>query len=318
MRAIWLENGELELRHRVAVPEVPAGEALIRVLCAGICSTDLELVRGYYPFGGILGHEFVGRVEQGPAELLNQRVVGEINAVCGDCNMCRSGLRLHCERRTVLGIVDRNGAFAEYLTLPVENLHAVPDSLSSSSALFVEPLAAALRIQGQVSIGATDRVLVVGDGRLGQLIASSLALVGCDLRVVGRHRRKLDLLRAQGIAATDDPPPPGAFDIAVECTGNSSGFALARRALRPQGVLLLKSTYASDLALDASAIVVDELTLVGSRCGPFEPALRLLTEGSVDVASLIDGRYALEEGLEAFDHAARPGTLKILFEISDD
>ena len=318
MRAIWLENGKLELLPDVARPEPPQGEALVRVLCAGICNTDLELVLGYYPFRGVLGHEFVGRVEQGPEELLGQRVVGEINAVCGDCGACRNGRRSHCGRRTVLGIVDRDGAFADYLTLPVENLHRVPDSLPSSSAVFVEPLAAALRIQQQVPIGAGDSVLIVGDGKLGQLIASSLALTGCDLRVVGRHGRKLDLLRSQGIAASEDMPPQGACDVAVDCTGNSAGFALAGRALRPQGILVMKSTYAGDLTLDGSAVVVDELTLVGSRCGPFEPALRLLEEGSVDVAPLIDGRYPLADGLEALDHAARRGTLKILLQISDD
>ena len=318
MRAIWLEKGELELRRDLPTPVVAAGEALVRVVCAGICNTDLELMRGYYPFRGVLGHEFVGRVEQGPQELLGQRVVGEINAVCGVCEMCDRGHRSHCERRTVLGIVGRDGAFADYLTLPAENLHRVPDSLPSSRAVFVEPLAAALQIQQQVPMGPEDRVLVVGDGKLGQLIASSLALTACDLLLVGRHARKLDLLLAQGIRATDEPPAAATFDVAIDCSGNRAGFAVARRALRPRGVLVMKSTYAGDLTVDASSLVVDELTVVGSRCGPFEPALRLLAAGDVDPTPLIAGSYPLLEGLAAFDHAARPGTLKILLEISDD
>lgn len=318
MRAIWLEDGRLEWRRDVAPPEPPPGEALVRVLCAGICNTDLELVRGYYPFSGVLGHEFVGRVEEGPDELLGRRVVGEINAVCGSCEACRGGRRSHCPYRTVLGIVGRDGAFADYLTLPVENLHPLPPSLSTTAAVFTEPLAAALQIQEQIDIGADDAVLVVGDGKLGQLIAATLALTGCDLSVVGRHERKLDLLRSRGIAAGVDPPPSGGFDVAVDCTGSDLGFEVARRALRARGTLVMKSTYSGRLTFDASALVVDEITLVGSRCGPFEPAIRLLDEGAIDVEPLIDGAYPLDDGLVAFDHAARRGTLKILLEVAED
>ncbi len=313
MKGIWLEEGRLSLRDDLPPPRETAAEAVVRVTSAGICNTDLELVRGYYPYRGVLGHEFVGRVASGPRELEGERVVGEINAVCGDCETCRAGRPTHCERRTVLGIVGRDGAFAEYLTLPVENLHPVPATVPDEAAVFVEPLAAALEIREQVDIGCDDRVLVVGDGKLGQLIAATLALSGCELHVVGRHERKLDILRELGIAAAVGPPA-GTFDVTVDCTGSSAGFEIARGALRPRGVLVMKSTYAGKLTFDASSLVVDEITLVGSRCGPFAPALRLLADGAVDVAPLIDATYPLGDGLAAFEHAARRGTLKVLLE----
>ena len=312
MKGVWLEDRQLRLRDDLPVPEPPHGEALVRVLAAGLCNTDLELVRGYYPFTGVLGHEFAGEVVSDGA-LAGKRVVGEINAVCGECRACRAGRRSHCERRTVLGIVNRHGAFAEYLTLPLENLHEVPDGVSTEVAVFTEPLAAALEIQEQVAVDRATRVLVVGDGKLGQLVAQTLALTGCELLVSGRHDAKLDLLRRRGIATmAPDAIPAVAFDVAVECTGNPEGFAMAQRALRPRGTLVMKSTYADRLTLDASAIVVNELTLIGSRCGPFPKALALLAAGAVDVMPLVTARYPLERALEAFDHAQRPGTLKVL------
>ena len=319
MKGLWLENNQLQLRNDIPNPQPPPGEALVRVLRAGICNTDLELLRGYYPYTGILGHEFVGVVEQGPEHLLNQRVVGEINAVCGQCRSCLSGKSTHCENRTVLGIVNRNGAFADYLSLPVENLHLVPESVSTDAATFTEPLAAALEIQQQVPVNSDERVLVVGDGKLGQLVAQTLALTGCDLLVAGRHREKLANLEARGIktgfaGAVRDR----AFDMAVECTGNPEGFENALRSLRPRGTLVLKSTYAGKLTLDASSLVVDEITVIGSRCGPFAAALQLLAEGRVDVEGLIQARYPLTEGLTAFDRAQGRGVLKVLLEMSQE
>jgi len=302
LRALWLENRQLRIRDDVPRPMPSSGEALVRVLVAGICNTDIELTRGYYPFAGIPGHEFVGEWE-------GKRVVGEINAVCHACEACRGGRPTHCERRTVLGIKDRNGAFAEYLTLPAENLHVVPDEIETEDALFTEPLAAALEIQQQVSIDRNDRVLVVGDGKLGQLVAQTLALTGCQLTVVGRHREKLDLLKRRGIKTAD--APAGKFDIAVDCSGNETGFALARASLRPRGTLVMKSTYAGDLTFNASSIVVDEITLIGSRCGPFAPALRLLAEKAIDVRPLLQATYPLQDVVTAFDHAQRRGALKI-------
>ncbi|MEA5567859.1 MDR/zinc-dependent alcohol dehydrogenase-like family protein [Anabaena sp. UHCC 0399] len=317
MKGLWLENNQLQLRTDIPIPEPPAGEALVRVLRAGICNTDLELLRGYYPYTGVLGHEFVGLVEQGPKHLVNQRVVGEINAVCGHCRFCRRGQPTHCENRTVLGIVNRHGAFADYLCLPIENLHPVPENVSTDTATFTEPLAAALEIQQQVTICADDRVLVVGDGKLGQLVAQTLALTGCQLLVVGRHQDKLANLEARGIkTGFVDVVKDRTFDISVECTGNPEGFEIARRALRPRGTLILKSTYAGNLSFDASALVVDEITLIGSRCGPFPAALDLLAAEKVDVKPLIHSSYPLNEALEAFAQAQRRGVLKVLLEIS--
>jgi threonine dehydrogenase-like Zn-dependent dehydrogenase len=288
----------------------------VRVVRAGICNTDLELLRGYYPYTGILGHEFVGVVEQGPKQLVGVRVVGEINAVCGECRFCRSGQPTHCENRTVLGIVNRNGAFAEYLTLPIANLHPVPDNVPTDVATFTEPVAAALEIQQQVPVRPDDRVLVVGDGKLGQLVAQTLALTGCDLLVVGRHRNKLDYLAARGIkTGLADVVTDRAFDLSVECTGNPEGFAIARRALRPRGTLVLKSTYAGHLTFDASSLVVDEITLIGSRCGPFPQALQLISQEQVDVKYLIQSHYPLDEAIAAFDRAQERGILKVLLEI---
>jgi len=327
MIGLWLQDGELQLRTDLARPEPPAGEALVRVLEAGICNTDLELLRGYYPYQGILGHEFVGVVEQAPAgweHLEQQRVVGEINAVCGDCPGCIAGRGNHCENRTVLGIVDRDGAFAEYLTLPARNLHAVPADLPDEIAVFCEPLAAALQIQEQIDLPDDARVLVVGDGKLGQLVARTLKLAGPYVRVAGRHRDKLALLEDRGIDTVEVPEGDDAavrgdlrqFDIVIECTGNPEGFALARHALRPRGTLVMKSTYAGALTVDASSLVVDEITLVGSRCGPFAPALELLGSGAVHVEELIADRYPLSAGTAAFEHARRRGTLKVLLRAS--
>jgi len=288
MRALWLENQRLSLRD-VSEPSPRSGEALVRVLVAGVCNTDLELTRGYYPFTGIPGHEFVGEHD-------GRRVVGEINAVCHECNACRAGRTSHCENRTVLGIKDRNGAFAELLMLPLENLHAIPDSIATEEAIFIEPLAAALEIQQQIAIAPTDRVLVVGHGKLGRLIARTLALTGCSLTIADRNT----------------PVPEKQFDIAVECSGNPEGFEVARRAVRPRGTIVLKSTYAGELKLNASALVVDEITLIGSRCGPFDRAIDLLASRKINVGDLIDASYPLEKAVTAFGHAQRAGALKVL------
>jgi threonine dehydrogenase-like Zn-dependent dehydrogenase len=250
MNGLWLSDLQLQLRTDLPTPQPAEGEVLVRVLQAGICNTDLELLRGYYPYSGVLGHEFVGVVEEGPARLKGQRVVGEINAVCGHCRFCTSGNSTHCENRTVLGIVNRSGAFAEYLCLPEKNLHVVPESVSTDAATFTEPLAAALEIQQQVPIRQGDRVLVIGDGKLGQLVAQTLALTGCDLLAVGRHPEKLANLEARGIpTGYADAVQSRTFDVAVECTGNPEGFAIALSALRPRGTLVLKSTYAGRLSL---------------------------------------------------------------------
>lgn len=322
MKGIWLENQELSFRSDIPIP-IPSStsseEALIKVISAGICNTDLELVKGYYPYCGVLGHEFVGLVEKGPEHLINKRVVGDINATCGNCRLCNSGNVTHCENRTVLGIVNRNGAFADYLTLPVANLHVVPDSVPTDIATFTEPLAAALEIQEQIKIKTTDRVLVLGDGKLGLLVALSLSVTGCQLLAVGRHPEKLAILEAHGIqtaleGSVCDGAAVGRFDVSVDCTGRPEGFETARRALRPRGTLVMKSTYADKLTVDMSSIVVDEITLVGSRCGPFPAALDLLASGRLRLAPLIHASYPLSRGLEAFERARTKGTLKVLLE----
>ena len=312
MKALWLENLRLDLRD-VPEPASP-GEALILIRKAGICSTDLELVKGYYPFTGIIGHEFVGEVIIADDESwLGQRVVGDINVTCGNCEQCRNGRSTHCENRTVLGITKRDGAFAEYTTLPLSNLHRVPASVPDEMAVFTEPLAAALEIQQQVHIHATDRVLVVGAGRLGQIIAQTLALTGCDLHVVARHAYQQKILVTHGIrVTTEEDIQPWRWDIVVEATGSPSGFSLARQAIRPRGTLVMKSTYKGEISVNFSSIVVDEINIVGSRCGPFEPALRLMEKGEVDPSVLIAAEFKLDEALQAFEHAAQPGVLKVL------
>jgi len=320
MQGLWLEKNVLQYRTDLSIPQPQDNEALVRVLRAGICNTDLELLKGYYPFTGILGHEFVGQVVQGPAALQGARVVGEINAACGQCDYCRRQMSTHCNQRTVLGIVNRHGAFAEYLTLPITNLHPVPNHVPNQQATFTEPLAAALEIQEQIAIGASDRVLVVGDGKLGQLIAQTLALTGCQLSVVGRHTDKLANLSDHSITTYLENELQGklhSFDIAVECTGNPQGFDLARQALRPRGTLVLKSTYAQQLTLDASAIVVDEITILGSRCGPFAKALDLLAQDRVDVTPLIQASFPLSRGLDAFAMAQQRGSQKVLLVMAE-
>jgi threonine dehydrogenase-like Zn-dependent dehydrogenase len=317
MRALWLESRTLTLRDDVPLPVPPAGEALVRVRLAGLCNTDLELVRGYYPYAGVPGHEFVGVVEEAPAAPAwnGRRVVGEINAACGECDTCRAGRRTHCEGRTVLGILGRDGAFATHLRLPVANLHHVPDALPDGLAVFTEPTAAALEIQAQVQVGPRDRVVVIGAGKLGNLVAQTLATTGCDLLAVGRSPRPLALLAHRGIrTGTAADLPTRRADVVVECTGNPEGLEMARRAVRPRGTIVLKSTYHGRATLEMAPFVVDEITLVGSRCGPFAPALALLARGAVDPAPLVEARYSLGEGVGAFEHAARPGALKVLLE----
>ncbi len=312
MNALWLENNKISLRD-IPQPHKP-NEALIKIRKAGICSTDLELVKGYYPYSGILGHEFVGEVvEADDPSWVGQRVVGEINVVCNQCEQCLNGRPTHCENRTVLGIVNRDGVFADFTNLPIANLHCVPDSVSDEMAAFTEPLAAALEIQQQIQVRPTDRVLLIGAGRLGQLIAQTLALTGCDLRVVARHAHQQSLLKRRGIRIiAEEEIKPWRWDLVVEATGSPSGFSLARQAIRPRGTLVLKSTYKGEMSVNFSSIVVDEINLIGSRCGPFEPALRLMASRQVDPTVLIADEFKLEDGLKAFEHAAETGVLKVL------
>ncbi len=319
MKALWLQEGELTLRKDVRTPVPAEDEALIRIRLAGICGTDLMLARGYYSFMGVAGHEFVGEVVEASArpELAGRRVVGEINCVCGSCIYCREGSVSHCRERTVAGVKSRQGCFAEYMTLPVANLHQVPDGVSDEEAVFVEPLAAALRIQEQLRIRPSNRILIVGSGRLGQLVARTLTLTGCEVEAVSRYPQQAELLSAVGVhPVSQSEVKTGWADVVVEASGTPSGLTLAQSAVRPGGSIVLKSTCPDEWRVNMSSLVVDEVRLIGSRCGPFPPALRLLAAKRVDPRPLIQERHSLEAGKKAFSRALRPGALKVLFEMA--
>jgi len=294
----------------------PAGECLVRVLLSGICNTDLEIARGYAQFRGTIGHEFVGLVEDSTEErLLGCRVVGEINAGCGECERCRKGDPRHCPTRTVLGIVGRDGAHAQYLRLPVVNLIAVPDSIADEHAVFTEPLAAACGILERVQVNAAQSIVVIGDGKLGLLCAQVLALTGAKTLLVGKHSEKMRIAERRGIETNtlkQAAKRKKQFEIAVEASGSAAGFSLALDLLRPQGTLVLKSTFHGMTEMPAAQIVVDEITVLGSRCGRFAPALDLLKKGAVEVDSLINEEYALRDGARAMKRAAQRGGLKVL------
>jgi threonine dehydrogenase-like Zn-dependent dehydrogenase len=313
MRALNWNGSELSLDPAYPTPAADDLSSLIRVRLAGICSTDLQILRGYMGFRGVPGHEMVGEVKEGPAELVGKRVVAEINFACGRCEFCRIGLGRHCPERRVMGILGAGGSFAEYVAAPTENLHLVPDSLSDEEAVFTEPLAAAFEILDQVGLNFSDEVLVLGDGKLGLLCAQVLRLTGARVTAVGKHEKKLAILRKLGIRAlllSDWKPHP--YDVVVEATGSTSGLKTAIDAVRPRGTLVLKSTLAGEHRLSLASLVINEITLVGSRCGPFPPALEALANKSVSVTPLIDSTYPLGDGLIALAHAGQRGTLKVL------
>lgn len=314
MLALRVHNKSLKIKD-VEKPDRP-DEALVRVLLSGICNTDLEIARGYAGFKGTIGHEFVGVVEDSSDRaLVGSRVVGEINAGCGKCDLCRAGDSRHCAVRTVLGIVGRDGAHAEFLQLPVENLFPVPKNIPDEHAVFTEPLAAACGILERASISKSDRVAVIGDGKLGLLCAQVLALTGAPVLLVGKHSSKLRIAERRGIETTT--PKQAArrkrqFDTVVEASGAAAGFELALDLLRPKGQLVLKSTFHGKTELDSARVVVDEISIVGSRCGRFTPALDLLKKAAIDVDSLISEEYPLADGVHAMRRAATRGVLKVL------
>lgn len=308
----------LDPRH----PEPPElwGDTLIRVHRAGICSTDLEITRGYMDYRGVLGHEFVGTVVSSPRkELVNQRVVGEINVVCARCDLCMSGLSLHCRNRTVMGILNRPGCFADFIRLPADNLHVVPREVDDESAVFVEPLAAACAISRQVRVDSQTWVTVLGAGRLGLLCAQVLRNLGAPVRVVGRNPEKLALCEKWQIRSRllSDIVPRHDQDIVVDCTGSPEGFETAVAMCRPRGTLVLKSTFAASKPLNLAPLVIDEITVVGSRCGPFREALLLLESRQVDVASLVSRRIKFDNALEAMTLAGRKGMLKVIMVVGE-
>lgn len=315
MKALRFTDNQLKLAD-ISRPEA-SSEALVRVTMSGICNTDLEIVRGYAGFSGTIGHEFVGVVEESPdrPELIGKRVVGEINAGCGRCDLCLGGDPRHCPQRTVLGIVGRDGCHAEFLRLPARNLLAVPDSVTNEQAVFAEPLAAAYGITEQVEILPETRVGVIGDGKLGILCALSLGLKSNSVSLIGKHRSKLAIAEKdniEGVLLENARNLNGAFDVVVEASGSESGFATALDLLRPRGKLVLKSTFHGKPEWETWRVVVNEITIVGSRCGRFAPALDILSKGLVDVGALISEDHKLEDGVRAVERAGEPGVMKVL------
>ena len=313
MQAVHLEAGSIEVR-KIPKPRRTDGFATIRLLYGGICNTDIELRRGYYGFRGIPGHEFAGEVvEAADRKLLGKRVVGEINLACGKCEWCGRGLGRHCPHRTVLGIVRHPGAFREFLTLPEQNLHVIPSEIPTEHAVFVEPLAAACEILDQVKIPAGAPVAVLGDGKLGLLIAQALHARSVDVRQYGRHREKLRISAGAGVhTEVAKKLPAAAYDWVVDATGSPEGLAQAVKMARPRGTIIMKSTVHGLVPVDTAPVIVNELTMIGSRCGRFEPALKLLRTGRVRVDQMISEVLPLDEAPRAFDVAERSGVLKVL------
>lgn len=311
-------DGKPTLRDDYPEPKPKAGEVLVAVRMAGICGTDLEILKGYMNFRGVMGHEFVGTVIGGPRAWMDKRVVAEINCVCGQCDMCSSGLANHCRHRTVLGISGRDGVFAQQVCVPVRNLHEVPPGVDDVSAVFAEPLAAAFQVVRQVRFDRNDKVVVIGDGRLAQLVARVLKLAVHRPMMVGRHEAKLEAAEKQGIETVlvDRFAPAAQADVVVEASGSASGFDLAMRTVRPRGTIVLKSTLtAATGELNLSSLVVNEVNVVGSRCGPFPDALKALASGEVDISALVSRRFSLRDALAALAAARDPGTIKVLLDI---
>ena len=317
-RALMLAGSTVRLDRQRPLPSPASGEVIVRVLRAGICATDLQLIRGYKNFRGVLGHEFVGIAESGTFE--GQRVVADINCSCWTCDTCVAGRPGHCPQRTVIGILDRDGAFADYIAVPERNLHVVPDAIDTDAVVFTEPVAAAFQIPAQIDVPREASVIVLGDGRLGNLCAQVLASLSDHVLVLGKHAPKLALLEALGIEARPiaDLPPHGSADIVVDCTGSESGFRAALDLVRPRGTIVLKTTIAGTQTLSLAPVVVDEVTVVGSRCGPFDRALDALAKGLVDVHPLISDRFDLRDGVRALERAAEPGVMKVLLTMDAD
>ncbi|NOS99753.1 MAG: alcohol dehydrogenase catalytic domain-containing protein [Phycisphaerales bacterium] len=317
MRAICFEDRLIYDDNRPE-PAPTNGDAVVRVHLAGICATDHHITRGYMGFRGIVGHECVGTVETGPHEWLGKRVVCEINCVCRQCAQCQSGLSNHCSRRTVMGIRGRDGCFADLVAVPIHNLHEAPNAITDEEAVFVEPLAAAMQVVKQVPIERRMNVAVVGSGRLGLLVAQVLATTGCRLEVIGRNPQSLLFCEKRGIRARliSDTPAKADRDLVVDCTGSPDGLAAAIGFVRPRGTIVLKSTHAEPSAVDLAPIVVNEITVVGSRCGPFADAIHALARREVDVSSMVSRSYKIERWAEAFEASQQAGNIKVLLKIN--
>jgi 2-desacetyl-2-hydroxyethyl bacteriochlorophyllide A dehydrogenase len=305
MKGIWLANGELTYRDDLPFPRIGQGDALVRVLQAGICATDLELVKGYYPFSGIPGHEFVGVVEAGPDHLIGKRVVSELTIACGHCTECTRNKENHCLKRQVLGIYDRPGAFAEWIAIPPECLHIVPENIGTDLATFAEPLAAALQIQEQVHLDDNLKILILGVGKLGFLIAETLKNRQGNLTLAVRTHQSVERLNALGYhCMMSDQLAQNHYDVVVEVTGTKEGFPIAINAVRPTGTIVLKSTFAEHITADLSPLVVQEIKVIGSRCGPFDKSLALMATGEIEPEHLIGSKYPLKQAISGFTEAA--------------
>lgn len=317
MRAIVFDR-TLKFISDYPVPRLKKGEALVRVTKAGICNTDLEITKGYMEFQGVLGHEFVGVVEKSEErELIGKRVTGEINLNCGSCSFCKNHLGNHCPKRSVLGILKKDGAFADYITLPVRNLHRIPDSISDDEAVFVEPVAAAFEILDQVKITSRHKVAVLGDGKLGLLVSQVIASTGCDMTAVGKHPEKLAILDEMGIKTElKSKFRDSGFDVVIDCTGSGTGIDTALEIVKPRGNVIMKTTVARRGAVDLNRVVVNEIIITGSRCGPFKPAINAIRSGDVNINPLISSRFSMEEWEKAFQAARKKGSLKVIIEVS--
>jgi len=313
MHALHWDGHSLQVRTTQPEPKLTARKALVKVSLAGICSTDLQILRGYMGFSGVPGHEFVGTVVDGPDTLKGQRVVGEINFACGACGWCAQNLQRHCPTRQVMGILNADGSFAEYLAVPIENLHIVPENVADEEAVFTEPLAAAYEILEQLPVQPETEVVVLGDGKLGLLCAQVLHSVGARVTLVGKHTEKLALVRRGGIATVlvaDWTPHP--VEVVVEATGSTLGLTLAMATVRPRGTLVLKSTVAQEHTLSLAPLVINEVTVIGSRCGRFPPALHALSQKQLALTPLITATYPLADGITAMNRATEQSVLKVL------
>jgi len=325
MRAVEfnkVNNPPLVFHDNYPVPDPQPGEVLIKVDLAGICNTDLEIIKGYMNFSGILGHEFVGRVVKvngDRQDLTGKRVVGEINCPCRVCEYCQQGLYTHCPNRSTLGIFNRNGCFADYTVLPAENLFIIPDSVADEEAVFVEPLAAAYEILEQINIKLDDKVLILGDGKLGLLISLVLNQTAADVLLAGKHEEKLDKVKKQGVktVSIEELEISEQFDVVVEATGSAGGFELALNLLKPRGTLVLKSTVAANKEINLAPLVINEITVIGSRCGPFKPAVEALEKKLFDVKPLISGIYKFARANEALESSRTKGCLKVIIDFRD-
>ncbi|MDB4731526.1 alcohol dehydrogenase catalytic domain-containing protein [bacterium] len=314
MKAVVLGDGELKFENNYQ-PKLSSSEVEVKVLQAGVCETDLQLVRGYMGFSGVLGHEFVGIAQT--RKFAGQRVVGEINCACNDCSYCSKGLQNHCPQRTVIGILNHDGAFAESVSVPEKNLHGIPDNVTNDQAVFVEPLAAAFQIPAQIDLSSFNKIVLLGDGRLGNLCAQVISIDNTSLTVVGKHPEKLSRLQSLGIetALLSEFDEKQSADLVVDCTGSRNGMEAAIQIVKPRGTIVLKSTFAGQNGPNLAEIVIHEINLIGSRCGPFETAIQALAQKSIEVDSLITSRFSIDEAVAAFETAKQKDQLKVLLEI---